>query len=265
MATVNLGSIKFKWKGTYSGATAYTVDDVVEYNGSSYICKLASTGNLPTNTTYFDVMSSAGTNGTNRTDVGTVITTQGDILYRHRSGLQRLGAGTAGDALITGGTGANPYWGSVAGGKILQMVTATDTSARSTTSTSFVTASSTATVNITPSATSSKIFVICTGNFHTSDGDDGWCATIYRDATNLGNATSGLASGNSVNGICPNFFSTTMTILDSPNTTSQITYQLYIKTINADSDASTTSGIGYTLSGSGNPVPTHITVMEVSA
>ena len=52
MATVNLGSIKFKWKGTYSGATAYTVDDVVEYNGSSYICKLASTGNLPTNTTY---------------------------------------------------------------------------------------------------------------------------------------------------------------------------------------------------------------------
>jgi hypothetical protein len=90
MATVNLGSIKFKWKGTYSGATAYTVDDVVEYNGSSYICILASTGNLPTNATYFEQMSSAGTNGTNGTDVGTVITTQGDILYRDGSGLQRL-------------------------------------------------------------------------------------------------------------------------------------------------------------------------------
>ena len=119
MATVNLGSIKFKWKGTYAGGTAYTIDDVVEYNGSSYICIQASTGNLPTNATYFEQMSSAGTNGTDGadgadgTDVGTVITTQGDILYRDGSGLQRLGAGTAGQVLQTGGTGANPSWGTV--------------------------------------------------------------------------------------------------------------------------------------------------------
>ena len=58
-------------------------------------------------------MSSAGTNGTNGTDVGTTITTQGDILYRDGSGLQRLGAGTSGQALLTGGTGANPSWGTV--------------------------------------------------------------------------------------------------------------------------------------------------------
>ena len=51
MATVNLGRIKFVWQGAYSGATAYVADDVVSYNGSSYICILASTGNLPTNTT----------------------------------------------------------------------------------------------------------------------------------------------------------------------------------------------------------------------
>jgi hypothetical protein len=113
MATVNLGSIKFKWKGTYSGATAYTVDDVVEYNGSSYICILASTGNLPTNATYFEQMSSAGTNGTNGTDLGTTLTTQGDLVYRDGSGLQRLGAGTAGQVLQTGGAGANPSWGTV--------------------------------------------------------------------------------------------------------------------------------------------------------
>ena len=37
MATINLGSIKFNWKGTYAGGTAYVVDDVVSYNGSSYI------------------------------------------------------------------------------------------------------------------------------------------------------------------------------------------------------------------------------------
>jgi hypothetical protein len=113
MATVNLGSIKFKWKGTYSGATAYTIDDVVEYNGSSYICILASTGNLPTNATYFEQMSSAGTNGTNGTDLTTTLTTQGDLVYRDGSGLQRLGAGTAGQVLQTGGAGANPSWGTV--------------------------------------------------------------------------------------------------------------------------------------------------------
>ena len=113
MAQVNLGSIKFRWKGTYNGATSYTADDVVEYNGSSYICILASTGNLPTNATYFEQMSQAGTNGTDGTDLTTTLTTQGDIVYRDGSGLARLGAGTAGQALITNGTGANPSWGDV--------------------------------------------------------------------------------------------------------------------------------------------------------
>jgi len=116
MATVNLGSIKFKWKGTYSGATAYTIDDVVEYNGSSYICISNSTGNLPTNATYFEQMSAKGTdgtNGTNGTDLTTTLTTQGDLVYRDGSGLQRLGAGTAGQVLQTGGAGANPSWTNV--------------------------------------------------------------------------------------------------------------------------------------------------------
>jgi len=116
MATVNLGSIKFKWKGTYAGGTAYTIDDVVSYNGSSYICIQASTGNLPTDTAYFEQMSSAGTNGSDGTDLTTTLSTQGDILYRDGSGLQRLGAGTSGQVLQTGGTGANPSWVDAGGG-----------------------------------------------------------------------------------------------------------------------------------------------------
>ena len=110
MATVNIGSLKFNWKGAYNGSTAYAIDDVTEYNGSSYICILASTGNLPTNTTYFQPMATKGTDGT---DVGTTLTTQGDILYRDGSGLQRLAAGTSGQVLQTGGSGANPSWGTV--------------------------------------------------------------------------------------------------------------------------------------------------------
>lgn len=130
MATVNLGRIKFVWQGAYNGATNYVADDVVSYNGTSYICILASTNNLPTNTTYWNVMSSAGTNGTNGTngtDVGTVITTQGDLLYRNASGLARLGAGTNGQVLTTAGASANPSWSTVSSDVVL-LATATVTS-----------------------------------------------------------------------------------------------------------------------------------------
>tara|TARA_S200002703_G_scaffold71930_3_gene62360 strand:+ start:201 stop:998 length:798 start_codon:yes stop_codon:yes gene_type:complete len=115
MAQIDLGSIKFNWKGSYSGATAYVVDDVVESSGSSYICILATTGNAPPNATYWEQMSSAGTNGTDGTDLTTTLTTQGDIVYRDGSGLARLGAGTSGQALVTQGTGANPIWSTVGG------------------------------------------------------------------------------------------------------------------------------------------------------
>ena len=116
MATLNLGNIKFNWKGAYAGGTAYVVDDVVSYSGSSYICKLASTGNLPTNGTYWDQMSAAGTDGT---DLTTTLTTQGDILYRDGSGLQRLAAGTNGQFLTSGGSGANVSWTTADAGKTL--------------------------------------------------------------------------------------------------------------------------------------------------
>ncbi|BAQ89223.1 putative carbohydrate binding domain containing protein [uncultured Mediterranean phage uvMED] len=107
MATINLGAIKFNWKGAYNNSTAYAVDDVVSSGGSSYVCILASQGNAVTNGTYWSVMAQAGTNGT---DVGTTLTTQGDILYRDGSGLARLGYGTSGQVLQTGGSGANPSW-----------------------------------------------------------------------------------------------------------------------------------------------------------
>ena len=110
MATINLGAIKFNWKGAYNNSTAYAVDDVVSSGGSSYVCILASQGNAVTNGTYWNVMSQAGTNGT---DVGTTLTTQGDILYRDGSGLARLPAGTSGQLLTTGGSSANPSWSTV--------------------------------------------------------------------------------------------------------------------------------------------------------
>nr|BAR16298.1 putative carbohydrate binding domain containing protein [uncultured Mediterranean phage uvMED] len=105
MAQVNLGSIKFKWKGTYAGGTAYTIDDVVSYNGSSYICIQASTGNLPTDTAYFEQMSSAGTNGT---DVGATLNNK-EIAFKTNAGaVDGIPIGNAGEFLKVN-SGATGY------------------------------------------------------------------------------------------------------------------------------------------------------------
>lgn len=114
MATVNLGRIKFVWQGAYNGATAYVADDVVSYNGSSYICILASTGNLPTNATYWSLMAQSGTDITSIAGLS-----QGDVLYYNGTSWVRLGAGTSGQVLTTQGSGANPQWSTVSSDVVL--------------------------------------------------------------------------------------------------------------------------------------------------
>ena len=173
--------------------------------------------------------------------------------------------GTDGQVFTSSGAGASAVFeAAAAGGKILQVITAVDTSHHTSTSTSFVTASSAATVAITPSATSSKIWVVCTCNMNCNDGNDGWVATIYRDSTNLGNATHGLAGGNSIPDVAGVHFPATMTVLDSPSSTSELTYQLYIKLLDLDADGANIN-IGATPAGTSNPIPSHITVFEVGA
>ena len=44
-------------KGAYSPSTTYHLLDFVSYQGSTYICKQTSTGNAPTNTTYWQIMA----------------------------------------------------------------------------------------------------------------------------------------------------------------------------------------------------------------
>ena len=99
MATVNLGAIKFNWKGAYNSGTAYVVDDVVSSGGNSYICVASSIGNAVSDTAYWAVMAQAGTNGT---DLTSTLTAQGDVLYRDGSGLQRTDQGGAWNLIGTG-------------------------------------------------------------------------------------------------------------------------------------------------------------------
>ena len=51
------------WKGTYVAETTYEVQDGVTYNGSSYICTAESTGNLPTDTDYWQELAEKGDTG----------------------------------------------------------------------------------------------------------------------------------------------------------------------------------------------------------
>ena len=99
MATVNLGKIKLKWRGTYAGGTAYTPDDVVAYTDgtvtSSYICVTASTGNAPSSGGSAHSSWNFLAKGQNASPT----TTQGDIIVRGASADQRLGVGSAGQVL----------------------------------------------------------------------------------------------------------------------------------------------------------------------
>ena len=56
MATVNIGNLTFTHKGDYASGTAYVKNDVVYYstNGNAYIAKQGTTGNAPTNATYWN-------------------------------------------------------------------------------------------------------------------------------------------------------------------------------------------------------------------
>ena len=115
MATLNLGRIKPVFRGAYAGGTAYVVDDIVTSGNETFICIQASTGNATSNASYWTKLAAKGTDGT---DVGATITTQGDILYRDGSGLQRLAKGTAGQALKMNTGATAPEWGT-GGGLVL--------------------------------------------------------------------------------------------------------------------------------------------------
>jgi hypothetical protein len=59
----------FNWLGNWSGTTSYQVDDVVYFNGSSYVAIIANTNKIPSiEVTYWSIFTQAGTNGTSGTN-----------------------------------------------------------------------------------------------------------------------------------------------------------------------------------------------------
>ncbi len=109
MAQVDIGKIKIVWKGAWNSSTAYTVDDAVSHSGSSYICIQAGTNQNPSSATaYWQVMASAGTNGTDGTDVGATLANK-EIAFKTNAGaVDGIPIGNAGEFLKVN-SGATGY------------------------------------------------------------------------------------------------------------------------------------------------------------
>lgn len=115
-------------------------------------------------------------------------------------------------------------------GSILQVVQTIKTDSFTTTSTSYTDVTGLS-VSITPSSTSSKILVIANVPFaRDGTGSDAW-VRLVRDSTIIGNGNSGYfgqAAGQY--GLDPSTAS--RICLDSPATTSSVTYKIQVATAN---------------------------------
>jgi len=153
--------------------------------------------------------------------------TTGDLLYASGTNtLAKRSIGTTGQVLTV--SGGVPTWSSPAGGgKVLQVVQGTYSTATATTSTSYVDTNLTA--SITPSSTSSKILVIATlpMKINGSAGDDlQGSMQLVRGSTSILNYENNLSI---YLGAAQWKFPLSMTYLDSPSTTSSTAYKVQIK------------------------------------
>ena len=218
MATIDIGKIKPVFKGTYDNSTAYVLDDIVYYNGSSYVAKTSTTGNLPTDATKWNVLASGS----------------GGIWDSTLS----LGTANQNVRVNSGATALEFYTPS--GGGVLQYKVAVKKDTQTINSSSGVAITGTE-VTLTPASASNKILVrgtICFG------GDDNLYGglKIYRKigSGSYGVITDALgnADGNATRYTTPmqtisggnsdwKVYSNSFEFLDTPNTTSQVYYQMY--------------------------------------
>lgn len=158
-----------------------------------------------------------------------VVTTAGDLIYATAADtVTRLGIGTAGQVLKVNSGATAPEWATPAGGgKVLQVVNATYNTSTTVASTTF--ADTGLSLSITPSATNSKILVLAEQSTYNESTNQ---ATAVLEIRLLRNSTSiqdfkgvnyvnvGATGGSNILVRAP------ISYLDSPNTTSSVTYKM---------------------------------------
>ena len=103
MPTINLGKVRFTWRGDYDNTNAYETNDVINYNGTSYIAVgsvVASASLTPPNDTNWEVFSQG---------VNDIATDAGDLLYYTGTNLDKISIGTTSQVLKVDENGV-PEW-----------------------------------------------------------------------------------------------------------------------------------------------------------
>lgn len=142
---------------------------------------------------------------------------------------------TQGKTYIYYDDGTSAQWVSAIGGSlsgnVIQVVSTTKTNSFTTTSTSFTDFTGLS-ATITPRSTSSKILILVNSVYGTTNTNDGIAINLVRGSTNIAQSTSG-SSGNNTKmlytgstAVTSDFF---IQHLDSPATTSSLTYKIQVR------------------------------------
>ena len=126
-------------------------------------------------------------------------------------------------------------------GKVLQVINSIDTSSATSNSTTFVDTGLSA--SITPTATTSKILVIVNHDGTIQGGDTSINYQCFRDTTEIGGAFIGrkIGDSNNTDGGPAQFG---FTVLDTPSSTSSLTYKTKFNNHNADNTVRMNAGYG---------------------
>ena len=194
------------------------------YSGSSY----GSYYNQSGGNHLWKTSTAAGTGGN--------VATLNTLMTLNNTGALGFGAGpsygTSGQVLTSTGSGSAPNWTTfTGGGKVLQVVQGTKTGATYTTSASY--ASTGVYATITPSSSSSRIMVIASsGDCYQQAG--GLRIRLYRGTSGEGSGSS-IVSDIGYGALSGDALGATVNWLDSPSSTSALTYTIMQKSENGSS------------------------------
>lgn len=164
-----------------------------------------------------------------------------------------LSPGVSGQVLATQGSNQIPAWITPGGGKILQAVQATSTSSQTLTSTAY-NAISSLSLSITPSSSSSRILLTTSFAMYTGNPNNSYYFTFTRNSGILSGANGFNIQSGQYGG-----YPIALTYIDSPSTTSAITYGIAAKTA-----ATNTFYFNYDGQWTGQPATAVLTALEIA-
>ena len=177
------------------------------------------------------------------TNSSTTLTTQGDILYRDGSGLQRLAKGSAGHVLkMNSGANAPEWAAAAAGGKILQYVYEIDDTS---VTTSGGTEAELLDLEITPAHADNKILILASVFGQTAPSSNAYATGYIRRGSVTGTILFRYGDGH--NGNSWQSWTANPAIIDHPNTTSAQEYTLTLMRGSSNTNNVQTDGNKYSL------------------